>query len=308
MPRQKQHWTKLSETMELNWNSYTIDIEYQEVVRYDQGRFSLRFPMVVGPRYIPGPAEGIQKLSSSPSGLGWAPNTDHVPDASRITPPVQHPLDKVINPIVLQIDLAAGIPLQKIESPTHPIITNRQDNNSYHISLQHGATYADRDFELIWTPCSSEIPQASLFTEYHDDETFLLMQLMPPTTPSSDLPRIPREVVFVIDTSGSMAGTSLKEAKAALILALSRLSIRDSFNIIQFNSVTRQLYSTARQVSETRLPVGPPKTSLSASVKSSSSLTAWLGMKTRCFLYCNAIYERLVSLQLGSALPPIATS
>ncbi len=231
----------------------TIDIEYQEVVRYDQGQFSLRFPMVVGPRYIPGQAEDTHELSSLPSGLGWAPNTGEVPDASRVTPPVQHPSDGPINPIALEIDLAPGMNLQKIESPTHPITITQHNHNAYHISLQDGATYADRDFELIWTPRSSETPQASLFTEQHDGETFLFIQLMPPTTSSSDLPRTPREVVFIIDTSGSMAGKSLKEAKAALTLALSRLSPQDSFNIIQFNSVTHQLYPTARQVSGSRI-------------------------------------------------------
>ena len=64
---------------------------------------------------------------------------------------------------------------------------------------------------------------------------------------------MPREVVFVIDTSGSMAGKSLTEAKAALTLALSRLTPQDSFNLIQFNSVTHRLYSTARFASDSRI-------------------------------------------------------
>lgn len=232
----------------------TIDIEYQEVVRYDQGRFSLRFPMVVGPRYIPGQPEDHQEPSSSPAGLGWAPNTDQVPDASRITPPVQHPSHGLLNPIALQIDLAPGILLQKIESPTHPITVTRQEDHTYQIALQDSSTYADRDFELIWTPLSHETPQASVFTEQHEGETYFFLQLMPPTsTTSSAEDTIPREVVFVIDTSGSMGGESLKEAKAALTLALSRLTSKDTFNIIQFNSITHRLYSTARVASGSRI-------------------------------------------------------
>ena len=66
----------------------TIDIEYQEVVLYDQGRFLLRFPMVVGPRYIPGRPHTIHGHSLPQPGQGWVPDTDQVPDASRITPPV----------------------------------------------------------------------------------------------------------------------------------------------------------------------------------------------------------------------------
>ena len=231
----------------------TIDIEYQEVVRYDQGRFSLRFPMVVGPRYIPGQPQDIQEPLSSQPGLGWAPNTDQVPDASRITPPVQHPSKGLLNPIALRIDLAPGMLLQSIESPTHPITITKQETNSYQVSLEEVPTYADRDFELIWTPLSHDTPQASVFTEQHDGETYLFMQLMPPTSTFSAQATIPREVIFVIDTSGSMAGKSLTQAKAALTLALSRLAPHDTFNLIQFNSVTHTLYSTARTASSSRI-------------------------------------------------------
>ncbi|MDH5562213.1 MAG: marine proteobacterial sortase target protein [Nitrospirota bacterium] len=227
----------------------TIDIEYQEVVRYDQGRFSLRVPMVVGPRYIPGQPENNQEPSSSPAGLGWAPNTDQVPDASRITPPVQHPSQGHLNPIALRIDLAPGMLLQAIESPTHPITITKQATNSYLVSLQDKSTYADRDFELIWTPLSSETPQASVFTETHDGETYSFLQLMPPVAPSIAQKSIPREVVFVIDTSGSMAGSSLTQAKAALKLALTRLTPQDAFNLIQFNSITQAFYATSQQAS-----------------------------------------------------------
>ena len=64
----------------------SITIEYQEDLRYSQGEFSLRFPMVVGPRYIPG-AQTITGFS----GTGWSENTNQVSDASRITPPVADP-------------------------------------------------------------------------------------------------------------------------------------------------------------------------------------------------------------------------
>jgi len=231
----------------------TVDIEYQEMVRQDQGRFMLRFPMVVGPRYIPGQPHSIQESPTLQTGHGWAPNTEQVPDASRITPPVQHPRHGLINPMTLHIDLAPGMLLQGIESPTHPITVTKQEDNTYHITLQDSLTYADRDFELIWTPLSSDTPQATVFSEKQDGETYLFLQLMPPVTSSPSQETIPREVVFVIDTSGSMAGSSLTQAKAALTLALSRLTPNDSFNLIQFNSVTQGLYSTSQPASTSRI-------------------------------------------------------
>jgi Ca-activated chloride channel family protein len=231
----------------------TIDIEYQEMVRNEQGRFMLRFPMVIGPRYIPGQPHAIQEHPTSQTGLGWAPNTGQVRDASRITPPVQHPGHGLINPITMHIDLAPGMLLQDIESPTHPVTVTKQEDNTYHITLQDSLTYADRDFELIWTPLSSETTQAAVFSEKYQGETYLFLQLMPPVTSSPTQETIPREVVFVIDTSGSMAGNSLTQAKTALTLALSRLTPKDSFNLIQFNSVTHMLFSTSQPASTSRI-------------------------------------------------------
>jgi Ca-activated chloride channel family protein len=111
----------------------TVEIEYQETIRYDQGTFSLRFPMVVGPRYIPGTPVVIE---DQPPGNGWSLDTDRVPDASRITPPVAHPSNGPINPVSLNIDLAPGFPLGKLESPYHQILTIAEPDGRQHITLR----------------------------------------------------------------------------------------------------------------------------------------------------------------------------
>ena len=223
-------------------DSITVDIEYQEVVRYDQGQFSLRVPMVVGPRYIPGHPIPADDLLQNTQGMGWAPNTNQVPDASRITPPVQHPHRGPLNSVILQIDLASGLPLRHIESPTHSITVTKQESDRYQITFQKSQIYADRDFELIWTPLLHETPHATVFTEEVDGERYVFLQLMPPVQQALNREPISREVVFVIDTSGSMAGTSLTQGKRALTLALSRLTPMDRLNLIQFNSVTHTLF------------------------------------------------------------------
>ena len=222
----------------------TVDIEYQAMVRYDQGRFSLRFPTVVGPRYIPGHTRPQEHISASTQGLGWASNTDEVPDASRITPPVQHPVHDPLNPITLHIDLAPGFRAQSVESPTHPIHITKQENQTYDISFQDSQVYADRDFELIWAPMEEDDLQTTLFSETIDDETYYFLQLMPPVTSTMIEFTVSREVIFVLDTSGSMQGQSIRQAKAALQLALTRLTSKDSFNLIQFNSTTQSLFPT----------------------------------------------------------------
>src|SRR5262249_32209770 len=86
-----------------------VEIEYQQTLRWNDGRYRLRFPMVVGPRYIPG-----TPIETQNDGTGWGANTDVVPDASRITPLVIHPSRGAINPVTLHVTLAPGGPLARL--------------------------------------------------------------------------------------------------------------------------------------------------------------------------------------------------
>jgi Ca-activated chloride channel family protein len=215
----------------------TVQIEYQQTLQYDQGTFRLRFPMVVGPRYIPG-----QPSAEGDSGNGWAHNTDQVPDASQITPPVLKPGNAPINPVTLTIDLDAGFPLARLESPFHAIKIDELERHHKRITLASGATPVSRDFELVWAPDTGNSPRAALFTEEREGKSYALLMVMPPLDPDTQKQREAREVVFVIDTSGSMHGTSIAQAREALLLALSRLTAQDRFNVIEFNSYTSQVF------------------------------------------------------------------
>ncbi len=211
----------------------TVEIEYQEALRYDQGAFSLRFPLVVGPRYIPGPPLVADSR-------GWSPATLPVPDAPRITPPVQNPALGPINPVTLQVEIDAGMALTGIESKTHAIAVQDHASGRATVTLSEERVPADRDFVLQWRPAPGAEPGAGLFTEAHDGQTHLLVMLMPPS--AKEIAASPREMIFIIDTSGSMEGTSIRQAKAALHLALDRLKPHDTFNIVQFNSTASVLF------------------------------------------------------------------
>ena len=223
-----------------------VEIEYQETLRYDQGQVFLRFPMVVGPRYIP----GAPQAASGPAadrGLGWSPGTDRVPDASRITPPVLHPSNGSLNPVTVTVDLAPGFPLGRIESLSHPITTTSRPDGQLRITMKEGA-FADRDFVLVWDAAVDRAPEAAVFTERIGSDTYMFLMMKPPSAPVQSDTRRPREVVFVIDTSGSMFGESINQAKAALKLALTRLTPQDRFNIIQFNDATHRVFTQAEPV------------------------------------------------------------
>ncbi len=224
-----------------------VEIEFSQVVGLHDGIFSLRFPMVVAPRYIPG--HEIQKEVDTEavqfSGTGWAVNTDQVPDASRITPNTVMPGEKPINPVRLMLELAAGFPVSRIESLYHGISVHDEVQENKLIRF-NGEVMADRDFVLEWEAEKQNTPQAALFAEQHDQDEYLLLMLTPPEIASNAL-LPPRELIFVLDTSGSMAGPSIVQAREALILAISRLTEQDRFNVIEFNSSASKLFDRAEQ-------------------------------------------------------------
>jgi len=110
-----------------------------------------------------------------------------------------------------------------------------------------GAVMADRDFVLHWRPEKSE-PVAALFAENSGDSQYLLLMLMPPV--DRHVVIVPREVVFILDVSGSMAGDSIKQAKSALLLALDRLRPEDRFNIIAFSDTVKSFANKALAASD----------------------------------------------------------
>ena len=221
----------------------SITIEYQEDLRYSQGEFSLRFPMVVGPRYIP----GTQTITGF-SGTGWSEDTNQVPDASRITPPVADPSKGPINPVSIRVHVDAGFPIH-VNSPSHDIQVT-QDSSGTLIALEEQTVPADSDFVLEWRPRVGDAPNAALFSDVFQGDTYALLMLMPPSDPDATVERLPRETIFVIDTSGSMDGTSIRQAKEALRLALRRLAPEDSFNLIQFNSTASRMHGSSQPATQ----------------------------------------------------------
>ncbi|WP_168735312.1 marine proteobacterial sortase target protein [Pseudothauera rhizosphaerae] len=221
-----------------------VEIEYQQTLDYqivdDAGRYSLRFPMVVGPRYIPGAPDGERS-----AGHGTVPPTNQVPDAHRITPPVLHPDKGLINPVSLRVELDAGVPLASVDSPYHAVRIDTPHAHRRVVELAAGTAPANRDFELVWTLAAGQAPQVALFTESGRNVDYALLMMVPPRLKADESP-LPREVIFILDTSGSMDGTSIVQAREALALALRRLNPADHFNVIEFNSQANALFPAAQ--------------------------------------------------------------
>ncbi|WP_244513138.1 MULTISPECIES: marine proteobacterial sortase target protein [unclassified Ensifer] len=210
-----------------------IQIEYQSAVRQSNGLYSLRFPMVVAPGYNPEPIVQTVDLDSR---TGYAVS-DPVPDRDKIEAPVLDPKENAkVNPVTLTVNLKAGFPLGDVKSAYHDVDVANLDDLTRRITLKAESVPADRDFELTWKAIEGKSPYAGLFRETVNGKTYLLSFVTPPATATeADARSVKREVVFVIDNSGSMAGPSMEQAKESLALAISRLKPEDRFNVIRFD-------------------------------------------------------------------------
>lgn len=207
----------------------TVEIGFSETLRLVDDGFRLRMPLVVGPRYISGqPIAGYQMS-------GWHTPTDLVPGADQITPSFRREGEGVGNPVTLSIDIDAGFDIKTIESPSHNINIDRNGDAKVIVSLVE-AVPADKDFTLIWRARAGDASSAGFFSERIEDMRYGLLTLMPPVQQKLDATTPPREVVFIVDTSGSMEGTSIKQAKLAIRMALERLRPSDTFRVIRFSS------------------------------------------------------------------------
>jgi Ca-activated chloride channel family protein len=211
-----------------------VTIEYQETLRYDAGTFRLRVPFAITPRYFP------------PQHLAALTGLD---DAERVGAPFH--LDDGRAPVTIDVDLDAGFPLESVESTTHAIAVER-DGRRARIAFADGSVPADRDLEIAWKPVVGAEPGAAVFTESRNGRTHALVMVMPPSV-ASPAPPLPREATFVVDTSGSMSGVSIVQAKEATQFALSRLRPGDRFNVIEFNSRARALFPAPMPVDATTI-------------------------------------------------------
>ncbi|MFS8148569.1 marine proteobacterial sortase target protein [Rhizobium sp. BR 249] len=218
-----------------------VQIEYQQTVHQSGGEFSLRFPMVVAPRYNPAPI--VQTVEFN-NGAGFATPSDPVENREKIEAPVLDPSENAkINPISLTVDLKAGFPLGDVKSSFHAVDIRQDGDQARTISLKGDAVPADKDFELTWKAAPGKMPSAGLFREVIDGKTYLLAFVTPPTAPDTAAAPAKREVVFVIDNSGSMSGQSIEQARQSLALAISRLNPGDRFNVIRFDDTMTDYFN-----------------------------------------------------------------
>ena len=202
-----------------------VDVEFLQAIQVEEGCVRWALPTLVAPRYIPGTPSGDRTAH------GTAEPTSRVPDADRITPPVGDAR------YGLSLDLLLSLGHEVVvESPSHKLDVTRTEGGGTRVKLSQPQVALDRDLVLSIRSKDASVPLTTLVTHRKGEEPgAFALTVVPDLLGMAGAPKR-QEVVFVVDTSGSMDGESLPQAQGALRLCLRHLREGDRFNIISFEN------------------------------------------------------------------------
>lgn len=214
-----------------------VEIRFEQPVRYRDGEFELRLPTTLTPRYMPGDVVARRDRQWQ---SGWALPTTEVLDADAISPFTVYPseVDSQSHRARIALEIESGFPLAEVTSPSHSLQVE-MDGSRVRVRPASDEVLMDRDVIVRWRPVTGDEPTAAVFHQQWQGEHFLMAMVLPPEAAG---PVLRRELLLVIDTSGSMAGESIFQARSALLRGLDTLGPEDYFNVIQFNSQAHALY------------------------------------------------------------------
>jgi Ca-activated chloride channel family protein len=273
-----------------------IEISYVDVLKYDMGVYSFHFPMVVGPRYIPGaPISGTAPLPpelqgkvgepsaekgvrnrlpvgpsgadaqtvpdtlfrGEPSGTGWAPDTTRVPDASRITPPVLKPGFRTGHDISLSLSLEAGVAIQDLKVKNHEAEVKRDGASRAKIVLSREDAIPNKDFQVDYAVVGAK-PEMALLC--HAPKAAAgrgyFMLMVQPKEDEKLKNAPPRELYFLVDVSGSMSGQPIAKCREAMRVFFRLSKQDDRMQVITFASNSRALWETPQPVDDKSIEAG----------------------------------------------------
>ncbi|MDA0284497.1 MAG: VIT domain-containing protein [Planctomycetota bacterium] len=207
----------------------TVTIEYVQPIQIDGDYYVFRFPMVVGPRFIPG-----NSTQAPNTGRGAARDTDEVPDASRITPVAMAAGMRNGNDVTINVTIEGGMPIHEVTGITHSINVQKTSETSRVVSLINQTTIADRDFVVNYRLSGDNTVLASLTHRSADDGYFALM--LQPEWHIEEAELAPREVILLLDVSGSMKGASISQLRIFADRVLGELHPQDTLRVVSFSN------------------------------------------------------------------------
>lgn len=204
-----------------------VTIRYTENLKFAAGDYEFVFPMVVGPRYIPG-----DRISGSGG------DSSRVPDGSRINGPVLKPGTRSGHDINVTVEIDAGVPINDVVSPSHKIITQGQ-GETVRVRLAKTDSIPNKDLILRYR-VAGENTQATVLTQADRQGGHFAVYLIPAISYGRK-EILPKDVVFLIDTSGSQRGDPLGKCQELMRQFIKDLNADDTFTIIDFANTTTAL-------------------------------------------------------------------
>ena len=195
----------------------TVEVRFRCIypLEFDAGAYVLNFPMTVGPRYVPASVSAAE--------------------AERITAPILPPTVDPVHRLDLTVDIQ-GLPLGEIASVTHAITITKKAADVTQVTLKSGATIPNCDFGLRLPLVAGDAPVVTTLESDTGGARYAMINVFPPLSARLlDTKPMPRDVLFLIDTSGSMSGDSIGQARAGLLKCLGMLRPEDRFAITRFS-------------------------------------------------------------------------
>jgi len=217
-----------------------VIIRYTDSLKFVGGSYEFVFPMVVGSRYISGTTidENTVGGGSAPAPMTLNKDTDLVPDASRLNAPILPPGTRSGHDINVTVDIEAGVEIKDVHSPSHQIQLERQDQRM-RVTLSRRDTIPNKDLILRYQ-VAGDRTQTTVLSQTDNRGGHFAVYLIPAIEYNPDQ-FVPKDVVFLIDTSGSQSGEPLTKCQELMRRFINGLYPHDTFTIIDFSDTTRQL-------------------------------------------------------------------
>ncbi len=206
----------------------TVELTWVEALAREGDAIRFALPTVVAPRYVPD--EDARGVSPTPG--------------ERVSPPVELAVPYGFS-FAAEVELPGGV--AGVESPTHPIRVLLADGKA-RVELAQEAAAMDRDLVLLLTPVAAAKP-CGLLERQADGSVVAAVSFVPSLSRSGG----PREVVFLVDRSGSMNGDSIEAVRRALQLCLRSLEEGDAFDVVGFGSTFQTLFGAPRPYAQASL-------------------------------------------------------
>ena len=254
---------------------------YEDIVRRtkDPGLLEHMGKNLFRVRVFPIPPQGLQKIEISYSQVVGrdAGIAEYVYPLKTTGKSVQTERD-----FTLRVELHSSADLKSVYSPSHAIDVDRKGDHKAIVGFEQKHYPLDRDFRLFWTVGSEDVGLSLLTYRESPGEPGYFMALL---SPKIDLPkteRVPRDVLFLVDTSGSMKGAKIEQARAGVEFCLKSLDPSDRFGVIGFATTVTEFEDDLVEASEKKVAKAVrwvKKLEASGGTAIDDALTATLAMR-----------------------------